>query len=198
MGLHGAFAKITDPALQGKSEEHLLYQKGRTWILITIYAHLNSLFYNQVSPISADFELTKKQCDILRNSPTTHPQVDACLACHAHLFALLGHAQHQLHSKQGSAEACKGIEEFLGQLESWWIYWSSEGEHSPFSTKDVEYVYSHYGLRETELSCVCLCRYFLTAYQLAQLFICVYGCEPCHCPFHERVLTCSCLSLSCS
>lgn len=141
MGLHGVFAKLTDPAIRGKSDENILVHKGRIWILIVIYSHLYSLFYNQTSPIATDFGLLKRQCSVLRQSALTHAQIDACLACHAELFGMLASAQSDMQNIQGHPDAWKPVERHLKDLETWWAYWSSIGDHSPFTTKDIGWVF---------------------------------------------------------
>lgn len=138
MGLHGIFAKLTDPAIRGSSDEGLLMQKGRVWILITIYSHLDSLFYNQASPIQVDFKLLRKQCDILRSSSNTRSQMDGCLACHAHLLGLLADIQRQFQGRQQDEQTPRAVAGHMQDLEHWWTYWSAGGQSSPFSTKDIE------------------------------------------------------------
>lgn len=138
MGLHGCFAKLTDPSTRGSSNELTLAQKGRTWILITIYANLDSVFYNQVSPIDADFDLIRRQCEVLRRSSDERwRQINECLSCHAHLLGLLAKSQNDLGGREPD-QVAPIIASLLSDLESWWSYWSSQGPNSPFSTKDIE------------------------------------------------------------
>jgi hypothetical protein len=40
LGLHGVFAKLTNPELRGSMDEEILIRKGRLWLLGYIYGTL--------------------------------------------------------------------------------------------------------------------------------------------------------------
>jgi hypothetical protein len=80
----------------------------------------------------AEPELIRQQCEVLRCSNFSDPELDACFALHCELVSLGAEAQKALF---GTRDRMDLVQQFSDRLDSWWETWNSS-QDSPFHTKE--------------------------------------------------------------